>query len=325
MNQEAFKINKYILENKFDDLIELSETVHKNQYEMLLRLIQAANSSDDNEPFVAAVLVTGPSSSGKTTFSNVLEKKLDALGFNCTVISIDNYYYGRDEIIKNQIARGDIPAEGESYDFECLEAFNVAFFREQMSAYARGEEIELPHYDFTIGKMLMSGKKIKAEGKDILIVEGIQAMNPAMCDNLGFTRTFKVYICPFNVYAADGGEDVIPSNQVRFMRRTIRDVAKRDSPMSYTMYLWPAVRAGEEKYIKPMKKYADFFFNSSLPYEIPFLKKRICELRETLTDEEKELMGKYVNLEALEHFLPYSGFEIPEDSIFNEFYHDRKD
>ena len=89
MNQEAFKINKYILENKFDDLIELSETVHKNQYEMLLRLIQAANSSDDNEPFVAAVLVTGPSSSGKTTFSNVLEKKLDALGFNCTVISSD--------------------------------------------------------------------------------------------------------------------------------------------------------------------------------------------------------------------------------------------
>ncbi|MBQ8165063.1 MAG: nucleoside kinase [Clostridia bacterium] len=325
MDQEAFKINRYITENRFDDLIELAESVHESQYEMLIRLITAANKANPGEPFVGAVLITGPSSSGKTTFSNQLEKRLDELGFNCTVISIDDYYRDRDEIIENQIARGDIPGEGESYDFECLEAFNVSLFREQMSAYARGEEIELPKYDFLTGKMKMSGRRIKPEGNDILLVEGIQAMNPAMCDGLGFSRAFKVYICPFNVYAADGGEDVILSNQVRFMRRAIRDYATRDSSLEYTIHLWPAVRAGEEKYIKPMKQYADFFFNSSLPYEIPFLKKRIYELRETLTDEEKELMGKYVNFEALEHFLPYSGFKIPEDSIFNEFYHDSKE
>ena len=323
MEHSAFKINQYIRENKFGDLIQFAERLHDGQYDMLLRLIIEANNSTEDGNFVGAVLVTGPSSSGKTTFSHQLCQKLEDKGFSCTVISVDDYYLNRDEICRRQIERGEKPKEGEAFDFECIEAFDVPLFRKQMTSFVNGEEVELPVYDFTIGRPeYNSGRKIQTDGHDILIVEGIQAMNPLMWDGIGFSRTFKVYICPFNVYSADGGEDVITSNQIRFMRRAIRDHAKRDSTLAYTMHMWPAVRKGEENYIKPMKKFADFFFNSSLCYEISFLKKRIYEMREELNDEDKEQLEKFLSFEALEHFIPHGGFIVPKNSIFNEFYYE---
>ncbi len=323
MEFTAYKINEYVKENKFDELVRRSEEAHESQYEMLLRSIEEANNSTEDGRFTGAVLVTGPSSSGKTTFSKLLDRKLTAKGFNCTVISIDDYYRDRDELNHEQEQNGTFEKNGGTYDYECVEAFNVALFRKQMGEFISGKEIQIPVYDFNCGKMISeSGRFVKPTGHDILIVEGIQAMNPVLWDGVGFSRAFKVYICPFDVYAADGGEDVISSPQVRFMRRAIRDYVKRNSSLEHTMRFWKSVRRGEENYIKPMKKFADFFFNSSLCYEISFLKKEIYEMCAEISDEDKEYLGTILNFEALDHFLPFGNFKIPEDSIFNEFYLD---
>ncbi len=321
MKYTAEHVNRYIRENRFDELIAFSEARHQLQFEMLFNEIHVADMDCANDFHTDVVMVTGPSSSGKTTFSNLLARYLTEDGYNCTVVSIDDYYLDRDTIMKRQLANGRVPANDNDFDYETLDAFDVPFFKKQMRAYLRGEEITLPSYNFTTGKREQGTHKLISTKKDMIIVEGIHALNPELIRGVDFNHVFKVYICPFDSYTEQAESDVLLlPRQIRFMRRAIRDSVKRGSPLPETMGMWPSVRNGEEKYIKPVKKYADFFFNSSLEYEIAFLTAGIDRLYETLSQEERIVFEKFVPRTSLKPFLPKTDFEIPENSIFNEFF-----
>ncbi|MBQ7934862.1 MAG: hypothetical protein IJ333_00715 [Clostridia bacterium] len=306
-------INEYFTtDHQVDRLIQVAESRHTLQFEQLKRLITFSCTNTIGNHLTAAVLVTGPSSSGKTTFSKRLCNLMAEEGFHCTVISIDDYYLSKDEIRRKQ------PGV-EKPDYEVLEAFDVAYFQKQMTAFLEGEAIHLPHYDFKLGHRVDSGKILTPTEKDLLIIEGIHAMNPKLTEGLAFARTVGVYICPFDSYTIPG-QGEITSREIRLMRRSIRDFKHRNSSVMQTLEMWPSVRAGEERYIKPMKQYADFFFNSSFEYEICILKARMLEAIRDLTEEELTQLKQYLPLHLLNAFHSCMEANIPETSIFNEFY-----
>lgn len=306
------EINKYFESGRVDDLVYMAESRHILQFEQLCRLIDFSCLRTIGNHTTAAVLVTGPSSSGKTTFSKRLSNEMEEKGYQCTVISIDDYYLSRDEVNRRQ-------NNPEKADYEILEAFDVDYFQAQMQAFLDGDSIHLPRYDFKLGHRVDSGRILRPTKKDLLIIEGIHAMNPKLTMGLDFARTIGVYICPFDSYQIpDKGE--ITSKEIRLMRRALRDYVHRASPISKTLEMWPSVREGEERYIKPMKKYADFFFNSSFEYEICILKTRIEKAAESLNSEELEELKKFLPLDLLKEFHSCAHIDIPEDSIFNEFY-----
>ena len=306
------EINKYFETNRIHELVHVAESRHVLQFEQLCRLIDFSCLRTIGNHTTAAVLVTGPSSSGKTTFSKRLSAEMEEKGYQCTVISIDDYYLSREEVRRRQ-------PNAEKPDYEVLEAFDVEYFQHQMNAFLKGDAIHLPHYDFKLGHRVDSGRILKPSEKDLLIIEGIHAMNPKLTEGLDFARTIGVYICPFDSYQIPGKGE-ITSKEIRLMRRALRDYVHRASPISKTLEMWPSVREGEEKYIKPMKQYADFFFNSSFEYEICILKTRIEEAVKSLSTEEIETLKKFLPLELLQEFISCSTIEIPDESIFNEFY-----
>lgn len=319
MKYQISNVNKYIREGRYEELIEISESRRLVQVEQLYYLIRAADQ--DSKNLTDAVMITGPSSSGKTTFSNLIAQRLSEDGYHCTVVSIDDYYLNKEEIHRRQAeATGNKGLSESEYDYETIEAFDVPFFRRQMTEYAAGLPVTLPKFDFGSGKRVMGDVRLVPTEKDMIIVEGIHALNPVLCDGLGFHRAFKVYICPFDTYLFDGTDKVLLPQQIRFMRRAVRDRIKRNAPLKRTMSMWKSVRNGEEKYIKPVKKFADFFLNTSLEYEIAFLKKRIFEMKETLNASELEALEEILPLREMEQILGTEGFSIPEDSIFSEFY-----
>ncbi len=304
-------INEYIETDRMDRLIHVAESRHILQFEQLKSLITFSCLRTIGNHLTAAVLVTGPSSSGKTTFAKRLRSMMEKEGYHCTVISVDDYYLSREEIQRRQ-------PHAAQPDFEVLDAFDVNYFQEQMSSFLAGTPICLPRYDFTKG-CRTEGPLLSPTEKDLLIIEGIHAMNPELTKGLSFARTIGVYICPFDSYMVpDQGE--ISSKEIRLMRRCLRDHVHRNSTIMQTLEMWPSVRAGEERYIKPMKKYADFFFNSSFEYEISILKARIEETAQALTPEERIRLNQYLPLQRLDAFLSCKNANIPEYSIFNEFY-----
>lgn len=321
MKYTATHVNQYVRENRFDELIAFSEARHQLQFEMLFNEIHVADLDSVNDFHTDVVMVTGPSSSGKTTFSNLLARYLTQDGYNCTVISIDDYYLDRDVIKKRQLENGRVPLNDQDFDYETLDAFDVPFFKKQMRAYLQGEEITLPSYNFATGKREQGTQKLTSTKKDMIIVEGIHALNPELIRGMEFNHVFKVYICPFDSYTEQPESDVLLlPRQIRFMRRAIRDNVKRGSSLVDTMRMWPSVRDGEEKYIKPVKKHADFFFNSSLEYEIAFLKAEISRLYGLLSSDEQKVFEKFIPQASIQPFLPKLDFEIPSNSIFNEFF-----
>lgn len=306
------EINKYFKSGREEDLVYIAESRHILQFEQLRRLINFSCMRTINNHLTAAVLVTGPSSSGKTTFSNRLSREMEEEGYQCTVISIDDYYLSKNEIKRRQ-------PNAEKPDYEVLEAFDVEFFQRQMRQFLKGDPIDLPRYDFHLGRRVESGRTLRPTDKDLLIIEGIHAMNPKLTEGLPFARTIGVYICPFDSYSIPGKGD-ITSKEIRLMRRALRDFVHRSSSISQTLDMWPSVRAGEEKYIKPMKQYADFFFNSSFEYEICILKSRIEDAAEKMNEEELNRLKSFLPLELLKEFHTCREINIPDNSIFNEFY-----
>lgn len=305
-------INEYFANGQIDRLVQVAESRHTLQFEQLRRLIHFSCNRTIGNHLTAAVLVTGPSSSGKTTFSKRLRRLMEEDGFHSTVISIDDYYLSREEIRLRQ-------PKTIKPDYEVLDAFDVPFFQAQMTAFLQGERIRLPHYDFKLGKRTDSGIVLKPTEKDLLIIEGIHAMNPKLTESLEFARTVGVYICPFDSYVIPG-QGEITSKEIRLMRRSLRDHVHRNSGIMQTLDMWPSVRAGEERYIKPMKQYADFFFNSSFEYEICILKARIEKAIGELSADQRMTLERYLPLNLLDAFHSCEEIPLPEESIFNEFY-----
>ena len=256
------------------------------------------------------VFVAGPSSSGKTTFANRLSVQLRVSGKRPVAISLDNYYRNREMI--------PLDAEGKP-DLECLEAIDVPLFNEQLVDLLAGHEVQLPVYSFKTKSRESKGIPLRVTQDQILIVEGIHGLNPALCEDIPSELTFRVYVSALTQLNLDC-HNRIRTTDVRLLRRMVRDYRTRHTSVPETMQMWDSVRAGEEKYIFPYQERADVMFNTSLLYEIAVLKKYAYPMLLRIPEDSPY----YVRARRLVKFLNYfvdcsDEDEIPPTSILREF------
>lgn len=295
-------LNDSILKNKINEVIQVSEAVHQRE---LMKLVFDIESKKD----VKMILIAGPSSSGKTTFAQKLGVQLRLIGYNPVTISMDNYFK----------ERKDTPiGDDGKYDFECVEALDTKLFNTQMKELIEGKTVELPRFDFINGTKEYKGDYLKLEKKDILVVEGIHALNPIVTEFTPDKNKYKIYIAPIATLNIDGYTKV-SSSDTRFLRRMVRDYNTRGHSVERSFELWTNVKKGEEKYIFPFVDTVDFIFNSSLIYE-PSVIKTFAQPLLLQVDKESQYYAEARRLyEFLNNFMPMETTNIPIDSIVREF------
>lgn len=255
------------------------------------------------------VLIAGPSSSGKTTFSHRLSIQLRAHGLRPYPLALDNYFVNREATPKD---------ENGNYDFECIEAMDLELFNSDMSKLLAGEEIELPTFNFTIGRKEYKGKKMKLNKGDVLVAEGIHALNPLMTSGLPDDSKFKIYISALTQLNIDE-HNRIPTTDGRLIRRIVRDARTRGNDARATIGMWQSVRRGEEKYIFPFQEEADVMFNSALIYELSVIKQYAEPLLFAVPRDCEEYYEAKRLLKFLDYFLGLDVTNIPQNSILREF------
>ena len=295
-------LNDAILKNKMNDIIQASEAIHQRKIiEIVLDIEKRKN--------VKMVLIAGPSSSGKTTFAQKLGVQLKLTGYNPITISMDNYF----------VERADTPLDEEGkYNFECVEALDIELFNSQMRDLIAGKTVELPEFDFITGTKHYNGKYLTLGPKDILVIEGIHALNPILTEFTAPDNKYKIYIAPIATLNLDGYTK-ISSTDTRILRRMVRDYSTRGHSVEKTLELWKNVKRGEEEYIFPFVNSVDFIFNSSLSYE-PNVMKTLAQPLLLQINETSQFYGEARRLyEYLNNFLPMETTNIPIDSIVREF------
>lgn len=258
---------------------------------------------------VKFVLVAGPSSSGKTTFSHRLSIQLKVNGMRPHPLAVDNYFVNRDQTPKDE--RGN-------YDFECLEAIDVEQFNEDLRRLLLGEEVGIPTFDFIIGQRKYDGRKLKMESRDILVIEGIHCLNPKLTETLPDDRKFKIYISALTQLNVDE-HNRIPTTDGRLIRRIVRDARTRGTTAARTIAMWYSVRRGEERNIFPFQEEADIMFNSALIYELAVLKQYVEPLLFQITPDMEEYHEAKRLLKFLDYFLGIGTDRIPANSLLREF------
>lgn len=258
---------------------------------------------------VKLVLLAGPSSSGKTTTCKRLSIQLLADGIKPLQISLDDYFVDREHTPKD--------SNGE-YDYESIYALNLDLINEQFQALFRGEEVELPKYNFQRGKSEMSGKKLKMQPNNVLVVEGIHALNPELTARIPENQKFRVYISALTTILLDD-HNYIPTTDNRLLRRIIRDYKYRGVNAQETIHRWPSVRAGENKWIFPYQENADMMFNSAMLYELAVIKEQAVPLLEQVPENCEEYSEAYRLLKFLGYISPIPDRELPPTSVLREF------
>ena len=258
---------------------------------------------------IKLVLIAGPSSSGKTTTCKRLSVQLAVNGIKPIGISLDDYFLDRDKTPLDE--KGD-------YDFEHLHALNLPLFNEQLNALFKGEEVELPRYDFPTGKSLMSGKKLKLHDDNILVVEGIHALNPELTAQIPNEQIFRVYASALTTILLDN-HNYIPTTDNRLLRRIIRDHKYRGVSAKDTIHRWPSVRAGENKWIFPYQENADAMFNTAMLFELAVIKSQAEPLLEQVPENCEEHAEAYRLLKFLHYIKPIPDTQIPPTSLLREF------
>lgn len=258
---------------------------------------------------VKFVLVAGPSSSGKTTFSHRLSIQLKVNGMRPHPLAVDNYFVNRDQTPKDE--RGN-------YDFECLEAIDVEQFNEDLRRLLLGEEVEIPTFDFITGQRKYDGRKLKMESRDIFVIEGIHCLNPKLTETLPDDRKFKIYISALTQLNVDE-HNRIPTTDGRLIRRIVRDARTRGTTAARTIAMWYSVRRGEERNIFPFQEEADIMFNSALIYELAVLKQYVEPLLFQITPDMEEYHEAKRLLKFLDYFLGIGTDRIPANSLLREF------
>lgn len=296
------KLNETILKGKINSVIQVSEAIHQRD---IINLVQDVEKRGN----VKMILIAGPSSSGKTTFAQKMGVQLRLTGYNPITISMDNYFK----------ERKDTPlGEDGKYDFERVDALDIDLFNSQMRDLIAGKTVELPEFDFMEGKKNYNGKFLKLEEKDVLVIEGIHALNPILTQFTPAENKYKVYIAPIATLNIDGYTKV-SSSDTRFLRRMVRDYTTRGHSVEKTFELWKNVKKGEEKYIFPFVDSVDFVFNSSLVYE-PSVMKTFAQPLLLQLDRTSRYYGEARRLYAyLNNFLPMETTNIPIDSLVREF------
>ena len=294
--------NDQICEGKLNDLILVQEALQERRIGEIAKDI----ASRDGVKFV---MIAGPSSSGKTTFSHRLSIQLRTLGLVPHPIALDDYFKNRSETPRDE--NGD-------YNFECLEALDVEQFNKDMSDLLAGKEVELPTFNFKTGAREYRGNVKKLGEEDILVLEGIHGLNDAMSYSLPNSSKYKIYISALTSLNIDE-HNRIPTTDGRLIRRMVRDARTRGASAKRTIQMWPSVRKGEEENIFPYQEKADAFFNSVLIYELAVLKQFAEPLLFNITEEEPEYYEAKRLLKFLEYFLGVSTEHLPNNSIVREF------
>ena len=284
------------------DIINISEALQEKKIAKIAEDIA-------NRQGVKLVLLAGPSSSGKTTSCKRLSIQLAVNGLKPLQISLDDYFVDRDRTPKDD--------NGE-YDFESIYALNLDLLNEQFNALFRGEEVELPKYDFPSGKSVKSGKKLKMEPNNVLVVEGIHALNPELTAHIPQEQIYRVYASALTTILLDN-HNYIPTTDNRLLRRIIRDYKYRGVSAQETIHRWPSVRAGENKWIFPYQENADAMFNTAMLYELSVIKMQAEPLLQQVPENCEEHAEAYRLLKFLKYFkgIPYNN--LPPTSLLREF------
>ena len=299
-------LNALVHSGKIVDLINLSEALHERKY------AEIANQIYDRRGSVKIVFIAGPSSSGKTSTSKRLALQCRILGLNPKVIELDNYFVDRDRTPRD--------ANGE-YDFEALEAMDLAFLAQQLNDLLDGKEVEIPRFDFKTGSRYFAGDMMQLHDKDILIMEGIHALNPAMIPGVDNTKVFRVYASALTSLSIDENNNISTSDN-RMLRRMIRDNRTRGVIPEDTIMRWQSVRRGENRNIFPYQEYADAVFNSAHIFELPVLKYYAEPLLRRISPSSPAFCEASRMLKFLDYIVALSPAEIaaiPPTSILREF------
>ncbi len=284
------------------DLINVSEALQEKKISALADRIAS-------EPQRSVVLIAGPSSSGKTTFAKRLAVQLFACGKKPVSIELDNYFVDREKT--------PVDKEG-NYDFEHIKAMNMRLLSKQMNALLHGEEVELPRYDFQSGKSLKSGTRLKLSPDNIVIFEGIHALNPMLTKDVPDENKFKIYASALTTIMLDH-HNYIPTTDNRLLRRIVRDHKYRGCTAEQTIRQWPSVRAGEEKWIFPYQEEADVMVNTALLFELPALRRQAMRLLEQVPEHAPEYSEAYRLRKFLSYLCPIDIEPLPPTSLLREF------
>ena len=294
--------NQAIDANHSTDIINISEALQEKKIAKIAEEIASRKG-------VKLVLLAGPSSSGKTTSCKRLSIQLAVNGLKPLQISLDDYFVDREKTPKD--ASGD-------YDYESIYALDLDLINEQFNALFRGEEVELPKYDFQSGKSKKSGNKLKMNDNNVLVVEGIHALNPELTAHIPQEQIFRVYASALTTILLDN-HNYIPTTDNRLLRRIIRDYKYRGVSAQETIHRWPSVRAGENKWIFPFQENADAMLNTAMLYELAVIKTQAEPLLQQVPENCEEYAEAYRLLKFLKYFkgIPYNN--LPPTSLLREF------
>jgi uridine kinase len=289
--------------NESFNLIKVSEALHEKKVASIADMISQRAGK------VRLVLISGPSSSGKTTFSKRLSIQLMVSGLKPVTLSLDNYFVNRDDTPRDE--NGDL-------DFEHLHALDLALYNQHLKQLLAGEEVALPVFSFEDGKRFYKGEKLKLTDDTILIMEGIHALNPELIPDIPAETTFKIYVSALTTISIDN-HNWIPTADTRLLRRIIRDYRYRNYSARETIARWPSVRRGEEKWIFPYQENADIMFNSALLFELAVLKKHAEPILAEVPKYCDEYTEAHRMIKFLNYFVPIHDREIPPTSLLREF------
>ena len=295
-------LNTAIDEGGSPYLIQLGEALQEKK---------VAKIADDiaNRKGIRMVLIAGPSSSGKTTTCKRLSIQLAINGLKPIGISLDDYFLDREKTPRDE--KGD-------YDFEHLHALNLDLLNEQLSALFKGEEVELPRYDFPTGKSMKSGRRLRLHDDEVLVVEGIHALNPELTAQIPNEQIYRVYASALTTILLDN-HNYIPTTDNRLLRRIIRDYKYRGVSAQDTIRRWPSVRAGENRWIFPFQENADAMFNTAMLFELAVIKRQAAPLLELVPENSDEFSEAYRLLKFLKYIRPIPEDQIPPTSLLREF------
>ena len=295
-------LNETIMNGYSSELIQISEALQEKKIARIADEIAQRKG-------IKLVLIAGPSSSGKTTTCKRLSVQLAVNGIHPVGISLDDYFLDRDKTPKDD--KGD-------YDFEHLHALNLPLLNEQLAALFRGDEVELPRYNFQKGMSEWSGKKLQLKGNEVLVVEGIHALNPELTSEIPNDQIFRIYASALTTILLDN-HNYVPTTDNRLLRRIIRDYKYRGVNAQETIRRWPSVRAGENKWIFPFQENADAMFNTAMLFELAVIKSQAEPLLEQVPEDSKEYSEAYRLLKFLRYIRPIPETQIPPTSLLREF------
>lgn len=294
-------INNALADGSFSELMLVQEALQEK------KIAEIAESIIESGKRI--ILIAGPSSSGKTTFSHRLSIQLRAHGLKPHPIPVDNYFVNREDTPLDEYGKPN---------FECLEALDIKELNKDLHGLLAGEEVELPVFNFVTGKREMSGEKMKIGDRDVLVIEGIHSLNDAMTYSIDKENKFKIYISALTQLNIDE-HNRIPTTDARLLRRIVRDAAKRGTNAAKTISMWQSVRRGEDENIFPYQENCDVMFNSVLIYELAILKQYAEPLLFSVREDQPEYETAKYLIKFLGYFLGSSSENVPQNSILREF------